>query len=177
MKNSFITKWLSTPLSQMSILTVGSNPGRDMRFNLGSFGPHGHRIDFCEGTVQLIVIGTLFHRPSPLPLGIPGGYFDKKKIFTFLKISSKRLGNTCVTRTLRTGWKQKYESIRINLRELTWSQVCLRDPRLLYPWIPGTKSGTNHGILSKCKTLWITEDRLTTDDDIQSQWPLPVTGT
>ncbi len=83
MQNAFISKWLSTALSQMSILTVGSNPVQVMRFNLpiakgplrstdkkildfpatgrifgrradvthprpGSFGPHGHRIDFGE---------------------------------------------------------------------------------------------------------------------------------
>jgi hypothetical protein len=63
----------------------------------GSFGPNGHRIDFCEGTVQLIVIGTLLHRPSPLPLGIPGGYSDKKKNLPSLKFLRKDWGNTCVT--------------------------------------------------------------------------------
>ncbi len=85
-QNALITKWLSTALSQMSILIVGSSPGRGMRLNLpiaivplrrtdkkdtgfpatgrifgrradvahprpGSFGSHGHRIDFCESAV------------------------------------------------------------------------------------------------------------------------------
>jgi hypothetical protein len=61
-QNAFIAKWLSTVLSQMSILTVGSSPDRGIRLNLpiehprpGSFGPHGHhslhRIDFCESSV------------------------------------------------------------------------------------------------------------------------------
>jgi hypothetical protein len=34
MGNAFIAKWLSTVFSQMSILTVVSNPDRGMRFNL-----------------------------------------------------------------------------------------------------------------------------------------------
>ncbi len=33
-QNALIAKWLSTVLSQMSILTVGSSPGRGMRLNL-----------------------------------------------------------------------------------------------------------------------------------------------
>ncbi len=33
-QNALIAKWLSTELSQMSILTVGSSPGRGMRLNL-----------------------------------------------------------------------------------------------------------------------------------------------
>jgi hypothetical protein len=38
-QNAFIAKWLSTVLSQMSILTVGSNPDRGMRFNLPIVDP------------------------------------------------------------------------------------------------------------------------------------------
>jgi hypothetical protein len=33
-QNALIAKWFSTVLSQMSILTVGSSPGRGMRLNL-----------------------------------------------------------------------------------------------------------------------------------------------
>ncbi len=50
---------------------------------------------------------------------------------------------------LRTGDSKKFESIRINLRDLAWSQVFPRDPGLLQPWIPGTRPGTTPGIPSK----------------------------
>jgi hypothetical protein len=54
-----------------------------------------------------------------------------------------------VTGGLRTGDSKKFESIRINLRDLAWSQVFPRDRGLLQPWNPGTRPGTTPGIPSK----------------------------
>jgi hypothetical protein len=87
-----ITGWLSTALSQMSTLTVGSNLGRGRESQTsrlpnssleahgllvtgfpdtgrifgrqadvahpspGSFGSHGHRIDFCESAVHTMLL-------------------------------------------------------------------------------------------------------------------------
>jgi hypothetical protein len=65
------------------------------------------------------------------------------------KILRKDWGNTSVTGGLRTGDIKKFESIRINLRDLAWSQVFPRDSGLLQSWIPGTSPGTNPGIPSK----------------------------
>ena len=89
---------------------------------------------------------------SPLPLGIPGGCSSKKTFFEKRKILQKDWGNTSVTGGLRTGDSKKFESIRINLRDLAWSQVFPRDPGLLQPWIPGTRPGTTPGIPSKLPT-------------------------
>jgi hypothetical protein len=51
-------------------------------------------------------------------------FFEKKKFF-------QKTGETpSVTRRLGTGERKKFESIRINLRDLTWSQVFPRDPGL-----------------------------------------------
>ena len=58
-----------------------------------------------------------------------------------------------MTRGLRTGDSKKFESIRINLRDLAWSQVFPRDPGLLQPWNPGTRPGTTPGIPSKVDVL------------------------
>ncbi len=46
---------------------------------------------------------------------------------------------------------KKFESIRINSRDLAWSQGFPRDPGLLQTsgWIPGTSPGTTPGIPSK----------------------------
>jgi hypothetical protein len=38
--------------------------------------------------------------------------------------------------------------IRINLRDLSWSQVCPTDPGILQPWIPGTSPGFASKIFS-----------------------------
>jgi hypothetical protein len=46
-----------------------------------------------------------------------------------------------VTGGLRTGDSKKFDSIRINLRDLAWSQVFPWDPGLLQPWNPGTRPG------------------------------------
>ena len=34
------------------------------------------------------------------------------------------------------GDSKKIESIRINLKDLDWSQICPRNPGFLHPWIP-----------------------------------------
>jgi hypothetical protein len=92
----------------------------------------------------------------------------RKRFFTFLKNSSKRLWETpIVTGGRRPGDNKKFESIRINLRDLALSQVCPRDPGLFQPWIPGTSPGTSPGIPSKspcmrnqhrwCVIVWISE--------------------
>ena len=62
--------------------------------------------------------------------------------------------------SLRDGRSQdrdikKIESIRINLRDLAWSQVFPRDPGILQPWIPGTRPGTTPGIPSKIYTTQV----------------------
>ena len=57
-----------------------------------------------------------------------------------------------MTGGLRTGDSKKFESIRINLRDLAWSQVFPRDPGFWQPWIPGTRPGTTPGIPSKKKS-------------------------
>jgi hypothetical protein len=88
---------------------------------------------------------------SSVPLGSPGGCSSKKTCLKKEKILRKDWGNTSVTGGLRTGDNQKFESIRINLRDLAWSQVCPRDPGLLQTWIPGTRPGTTPGIPSKCQ--------------------------
>jgi hypothetical protein len=66
-----------------------------------------------------------------------------------------------VTEVSGQGISKKIESIRINLRDLSWSQVFPRDPGLFHPWtgprdpglfhpwIPGTSPGTTPGIPSK----------------------------
>jgi hypothetical protein len=89
--------------------------------------------------------------PSPLPLGSPGGC-SSKKIFLKKEKFFEGTGETpSVTRGLRTGYSKKFESIRINLRDLALSQVFPRDPGLLQPWIPGTRAGTTPGIPSKVR--------------------------
>jgi hypothetical protein len=75
--------------------------------------------------------------------------FFEKDLFEKRKNSSKTSETPSVTGGLRTGDSKKIESIRINLRELTWSQVFIRDPELLHPWNPGTRPGTTPGIPSK----------------------------
>jgi hypothetical protein len=59
-----------------------------------------------------------------------------------------------VTGCLRTGDSKKFESIRINLRDLAWSQVFPRDPGFLQSWIPGTRPGTTPGIPSKLVVVY-----------------------
>jgi hypothetical protein len=86
---------------------------------------------------------------SSVPLGSPGGCSSKKTFLKKEKILRKDWGNTRVTGGLRTGDRKKFESIRINLRDLAWSQVFPRDPGFLQPWILGTRSGTTPGIPSK----------------------------
>jgi hypothetical protein len=66
------------------------------------------------------------------------------------KFFAKTWETPSVTGGLRTGDSKKFESIRINLRDLAWSQVFPRDPGLLQPWIPGIRPGTTPGIPSKC---------------------------
>jgi hypothetical protein len=74
---------------------------------------------------------------SPLPLGRPGGCSSKK---TFLKKEKffKKTGETpSVTGGLRTGDGKKFESIRINLRDLAWFQAWSQGSRVfagLDPW-------------------------------------------
>jgi hypothetical protein len=75
--------------------------------------------------------------------------FFEKDLLKKEKTLRKDWGNTSVTGGLRTGNSKKFESIRINLRDLDWSQVFPRDPGFLQPWIPGTRSGTTPGIPSK----------------------------
>jgi hypothetical protein len=59
-------------------------------------------------------------------------FWKKEKFF-------EKTGEThSVTGGLRTGDDKKIESIKINLRDLAWSQVFPRDPGLLQPWTPGT---------------------------------------
>ena len=86
---------------------------------------------------------------SPLPLGSPGGCSSKKTFLKKRKILQRTRETPSVTRGLRTGDSKKFESIRINLRDLAWSQVFPRDPGLLQPWNPGTRAGTTPGIPSK----------------------------
>jgi hypothetical protein len=90
---------------------------------------------------------------SPLPLGSPGGCSSKKTFLKKEKFFEKTWGNRREVRGLRTGDSQKFESIRINLRDLAWSQVFPRDPGLLQSWIPGTRSGTTPGIPSKVSVM------------------------
>jgi hypothetical protein len=75
--------------------------------------------------------------------------FFEKDLFEKRKILRKDWGTPSLTGGLRTGDNKKFESIRINLRDLAWSQVFSRDPGLLQSWIPGTRSGTTPGIPSK----------------------------
>jgi hypothetical protein len=65
---------------------------------------------------------------SSVPLGSPGGCSSKKTFLKKEKILRKDCGNTSVTGGLRTGDSKKFESIRINLKDLAWSQVFPRDP-------------------------------------------------
>ena len=97
--------------------------------------------------------GTLW-APShtSLTLGSPGGCSSKKTFFEKRKILEKTGERPSVTGGLRTGDRKKFESIRINLRDLVWSQVFPRDPGFLHPWIPGTRPGTTPGIPSKTPT-------------------------
>ena len=86
---------------------------------------------------------------SPIPLGSPGGCSLKKTFLKKEKFFEKTWETPSVTGGLRTGDSKKFESIRINLRDLAWSQVFPRDPGLLQPWNPGTRPGTTPGIPSK----------------------------
>ena len=96
--------------------------------------------------------GTLLLPHLPYPWEALEGVL-RKRPFWKKKNSSKRLGETpSVTGGLRTGDSKKFESIRINLRDLAWSQVFPRDPGLLQPWNPGTRPGTTPGIPSKATT-------------------------
>ncbi len=101
------------------------------------------QVCYSSGQVR----GTLLHPTSPWE-DLEGPLW--KRFFTFLKNSSKRLWETpSVTGGRRPGDRKKIESIRINLRDLTLSQVCPRDPGLFQPWIPGTSPGTSPGIPSE----------------------------
>ena len=116
--------------------------------------------------------GTLWHPPSPLPRGNPGEGVSKN-IFTFSKNLGKKTGfalwinnqnqyreTPSVTGCSGQGDSKKIESIRINLKDLAWSQDCPRDPGLLQlwipglqkSWIPGTRLGTRPGFPFKCNT-------------------------
>jgi hypothetical protein len=55
---------------------------------------------------------------SPLPLGSPGGCSSKKTFLKKRKILQRTRETPSVTGGLRTGDIKKFESIRINLREL-----------------------------------------------------------
>jgi hypothetical protein len=77
--------------------------------------------------------------------------FFEKDLFEKRKILRKDWGTPSLTGGLRTGDNKKFESIRINLRDLAWSQVFPRDPGFLQPWIPGTRPGTTPGIPSKLR--------------------------
>ncbi len=88
---------------------------------------------------------------SPLPLGSPGGCSSKQTFLKKEKFFAKTWETPSVTGGLRTGDSKKFESIRINLRDLAWSQVFPRDPGLLPSWNPGTRPGTTPGIPSKVK--------------------------
>jgi hypothetical protein len=64
-------------------------------------------------------------------MGRPGGC-SSKKIFLKKEKFFEETGETpSVTRGLRTGYRKKFESIRINLRDSALSQVFPRDPGLL----------------------------------------------
>jgi hypothetical protein len=89
---------------------------------------------------------------SPLPLGSPGGCSSNQTFLKKEKFFEKTWGTPSVTGGLRTGDSKKFEWIRINLRDLAWSQVFPRDPGLLQPWIPGTRPGTTPGIPSKTRS-------------------------
>ncbi len=67
---------------------------------------------------------------SPLPMGNPGGCSSKKIFLKKEKFSEKTGETSSVTRGLRTGYNKKFESIRINLRDLTWSQVWSQGSRV-----------------------------------------------
>ncbi len=47
------------------------------------------------------------------------------------------------------GESKKLSRLEKNLRDLSWSQVCLRNPGFFQPWIPGTSPGTSPGFPSK----------------------------
>jgi hypothetical protein len=89
---------------------------------------------------------------SPLPLGIPGECSSKKTFLKKEKFFEKTGETPSVTGGLRTENSKKFESIRINLRDLAWSQVFPRDPGLLQSWIPGTRPGTTPGIPDKIRS-------------------------
>jgi hypothetical protein len=84
-------------------------------------------------------------------MGSPGGCPSKKIFLKKEKLFEKTGETPSVTRGLRTGYSTKFEWIRINLRDLAWSQVFPRDPGLLHPWIPGTSPGTTPEIPSKSR--------------------------
>ncbi len=73
---------------------------------------------------------------SPLPLGALEGVLRKRPFLKKEKFFEKTGETPSVTGGLRTGDSKKIESIRINLRDLAWSQVFPRDPGLLQPWNP-----------------------------------------
>jgi hypothetical protein len=81
--------------------------------------------------------------------------FFEKDLFEKRKILRKTGETPSVTGCLRTGDSKKIESIRINLRDLAWSQVFPRDPGLLQTWIPGSRSGTTPGIPSKTEIVFL----------------------
>ena len=88
------------------------------------------------------VLSWIPHLPCP---GEDLGRAVPKRYFYLLKKSWEKDGETpSVTGCSGQGDSKKFESTRINLKDLDWSQGCPRDPGFLQPWIPGTRSGTSH---------------------------------
>ncbi len=54
-----------------------------------------------------------------------------------------------MTSVFRAGGHKKFESLRINLSDLSSQQGCARAPGHFQPWNPGTRPGTTPGIPSK----------------------------
>ncbi len=92
--------------------------------------------------------GTLSCSHISLTPGKSWRVFFVKYLLKKEKFFEKTGEQPSVTGGLRTGDSKKFESIRINLRDLAWSQVFPRDPGVLKPWIPGTSPGTTPGIPS-----------------------------
>ncbi len=99
------------------------------------------------------VLSCIPHLPYPGERpGNPGREFPKRFFYLVKKSWGKDGETPFVTRVLRTRYSKKNESIRINLRDLAWSQVCPRDPGILKSWIPGTSPVDSPGFTSKNMT-------------------------